>query len=404
MTIITADYILKCDEEFTILKDQAICFDEKIIDIASLEKLSKAFPKAKIIRCKPNSVLLPGLINPHLHLEFSANKTTLKYGDFISWLNSVIEHRDELSLKCQEECMDEALSDVLKSGTTTIGAVSSFGLDLPSCVKTPLNVIYFNEILGSNPAAVDALYADFLARVEESRRFESESFVPAISIHSPYSTHPILAKTALKFAKSCDMLVSTHFMESQAERDWLDDGSGDFKEFFKKFSKDAKPVNKALLYLELFKGQNALFTHATKATNKELEMMNDLGVITHCPVSNRLLGNGKLDIKKVKNLTIATDGLSSNSSLSLWDEMRAGLMMHFDELANELAKRFLIAVTANGAKALKIDTGVLQNLKDADIITVSLSQKLENIEDIALFLILSVKDVDRLFIKGEEII
>jgi cytosine/adenosine deaminase-related metal-dependent hydrolase len=404
LTIITADYILKCDEEFTILKDQAICFDEKIIDIASLEKLSETFPKAKIIRCKPNSVLLPGLINPHLHLEFSANKTTLKYGDFISWLNSVIEHREELSLKCQQECMDEALSDVLKSGTTTVGAVSSFGLDLPSCVKSPLNIIYFNEVLGSNPAAVDALYTDFLGRVEESKRFESESFTPAVSIHSPYSTHPILAKAALKFAKSCDMLVSTHFMESQAERDWLDDGSGDFKEFFKNFSPEAKPINEALSYLELFKEQNTLFTHATKATDKEFEMMNDLGVITHCPVSNRLLGNGKLDIKKVKNLTIATDGLSSNSSLSLWDEMRAGLMMHFDEDVNELAGRFLTAVTANGAKALKRDTGVLQKTKDADIISVSLSQKLENIEDIALFLILSVKNVDRLFIKGEEII
>ncbi len=404
MNIIVADYILICDEEFTVLKDQAICFDKKIIEIGDEKKLSISFPQAKTIRCKPNSVLLPGLVNPHLHLEFSANKTTLKYGDFISWLNSVIKHRDNLSTMCEEECMDKALLEVLKSGTTTIGAISSFGLDLASCVKSPLNVIYFNEVLGSNPAAVDALYADFLARVEASRRFESESFTPAVSIHSPYSTNPILAKAALKFAKSCDMLVSTHFMESQAERDWLDGGSGDFEEFFKSFLKDAKPINEPMAYLELFRGQNVLFTHATKATDEELDMMNDLGVITHCPVSNRLLGNGKLDIKKVKNLTIATDGLSSNSSLSLWDELRAGLMMHFSEDANKLAQRLLISATLKGAKALKTNTGVLQNLKDADIISVSLLDELENIEDIALHLLLSVKKVDRLFIRGEEII
>jgi cytosine/adenosine deaminase-related metal-dependent hydrolase len=300
--------------------------------------------------------------------------------------------------------MDKVLVDILESGTTTIGAISSFGLDLASCVKSPLNVIYFNEILGSNPAAVDAFYSDFLARVEESRRYESESFTPAVSIHSPYSTHPILAKAALKFAKSCDMIVSTHFMESKAERDWLDGGVGDFEEFFKNFSKDAKPVNEPLSYLELFKEQNVLFTHATKATDKELEIMNDLGAITHCGVSNRVLGNGKLDINKVKNLTIATDGLSSNFSLSLWDELRATLMLQSDENINELAKRFLLAVTANGAKALKTDAGVLQNSKDADIISVSFSHKLENIEDIALHLILNVKKVDRLFIKGEEIL
>ena len=39
---------------------------------------------------------MPGLINSHVHLEFSGNTTTLKYGNFYSWLNSVIKHREDL--------------------------------------------------------------------------------------------------------------------------------------------------------------------------------------------------------------------------------------------------------------------------------------------------------------------
>ena len=402
MTIINADYLLVCDADFTILKDKAICFDKQIIEIAPLEELTLKFPNAKVIKCKPNSVLMPGLINTHVHLEFSKNTTTLKYGDFISWLNSVIEHRDELSGKCDEECIDEVLKKMLQYGTTTIGAISSFGADLTSCVKSPLNVVYFNEVLGSNPAAVDALYADFSGRLQESKLYKSDNFTPAISIHSPYSTHHILAKKVLGISKEQNMIVSTHFMESQAERDWLDSGKGDFKGFFENFAPNSKPVNEPLRFLELFKEQKVLFTHAVKANEKELEMMNELGSITHCPVSNRLLGNGKLDILKIKNLTIGTDGLSSNNSLSLWDEMRSALMMHSEIEPNTLAKSLILASTSNAALALNRKSGILMSGGDADIISVTLPDKVQRVEDIALFLILLIKKADQLYIKGEK--
>lgn len=404
MTIISADYILVCNKEFEIVRNSAICFEKEIKDIATLEVLTTKYPDAKVIECEPNSVLMPGLINPHVHLEFSANKTTLQYGDFIVWLHSVIEHRDELSSHCEENCIDEALEQMLKSGTTTIGAVSSFGVDMPSCVKSPINVVYFNEVLGSNPAAVDALFNDFLGRLHESRTYVSENFTPAISIHSPYSTHPILARKALEIAKDANMVVSTHFMESKAERDWLDEGAGDFKPFFENFAPNAKPVNEALSYLELFKEQKILFTHATWATDKEIELMNTLGTITHCPVSNRLLGNGKLDIKKVKNLTLATDGLSSNNSLSMWDEMRGALMMHSDIEPNTLAKMLIQSTTINPAVSLGKNSGTLTLGCDADIITMTLPDSVENLESLALFLILYAKKASQIYIKGDKIV
>ena len=403
MTIISADYILVCDSEFKVLQNCAICFDEVIKEIAPLEVLTSKYPDAKVIESEPNSVIMPGLINPHVHLEFSANSTTLRYGDFITWLNSVIEHRDELSSRCDEEYIDDVLKDMLQSGTTTIGAISSFGVDMNSCIKSPVNVVYFNEVLGSNPAAVDALYNDFLGRLYESMQNESKNFTPAISIHSPYSTHPILAKKALGVAKEKNMVVSTHFMESRAERDWLDHADGDFKEFFEKFAPNSKPVNNPMEYIELFKDQKVLFTHATTATKEELEFMDSIGFITHCPVSNRLLGNGRLEIEDIKNLTIGTDGLSSNNSLNMWDELRAALMMHFLADVNLLAKWLLISATSNAAKALDKNSGELTEGRDADMITIKLPDSLKNPEDIALFLILHTKTVDRVFIKGEEI-
>ena len=101
MKILTASYILTFDENFTILKDGCIVFDEKIIELASYDITIKKYPNIEIISLGENSVLMPGLINSHIHLEFSANKTTLKYGSFYSWLNSVIRHREKLIEKAK---------------------------------------------------------------------------------------------------------------------------------------------------------------------------------------------------------------------------------------------------------------------------------------------------------------
>ncbi len=401
MKIISAKYILTCHEKFEILEDQAICFDEKIVDIGSIEGLKKSYPSAQVIETSPFSVLMPGLINSHVHLEFSANKNSLNYGDFIFWLKSVIEHRDDLNTQCGDRCIKDALSKIKNSGTTTIGAISSFGMDLEDCVNSDINVVYFNEVLGSNPSAVDALYADFYGRLELSKKYKSKSFIPAISVHSPYSTHPILAKKVLSIAKDEKMVVSTHFMESKAERDWLDNGDGDFVEFFAPFAPYAKPVNEPIFYIELFLGVKTLFTHATKATEKELESMQKIGNITHCPLSNRLLGNGRLDISKIENFTLATDGLSSNNSLSMWDEMRGALMMHYDYDIHDLAQKLIKASTYHGALALGLNKGVIQNGKDADFIVVELDKEIEDIDNLPLSLILHTDHVAQSYVDGK---
>ncbi len=403
MKIVRADYIMTSNENFDILRDQAVCFDEKIIAIGEVEALRQKYPDASYHDSGENSVLMAGLINPHVHLEFSANATHLRYGDFIPWLHSVIEHRDHLQSACGDACITEALEAIMISGTTTIGAVSSFGADMQACVKSPLNVVYFNEVLGSNPAAVDTLYGDFMGRLEESRRYESARFIPAISVHSPYSTHYVLARKAIKDARDFGMLVSTHFMESQAEREWIDRGEGEFKAFFEPFAPDAKPVNEADAYLSLFEGVQTLFTHATKASDKELEKMQSIGSITHCPRSNRLLGNGRLAIEKLDAFTLGTDGLSSNDSLSLWDEMRAGVMLHHQAPIEKLAERFIMAATANGAKALGVNKGVIEEGRDADLIMITLPDRVEDDERLALALVLFAREVDACYIAGSEV-
>jgi len=404
LKIISAAYILTCNEEFEILKDEAVCFDKRILDIGKSDDLLKKYPDAELIELLKNSVLMPGLINPHVHLEFSSNKSSLVYGDFITWLNSVIAKREDLLSSCNDEAINKQLKIMEKSGTTSIGAISSFGNDFDACLNAKQRVVYFTELLGSSPNAVDVLFDNFKARLRTVEYNESERFIPAISIHSPYSTHPILARNALDIARKFNYVVSTHFMESVAEREWLDGGEGDFNTFFSNFAPNSKPMSDANDFIELFRGCKTLFTHCVQANQAELDKIKEIGgSITNCLVSNRLLGVGKLSIKNIENLTIGTDGLSSNISLNLWDEMRAVLFSHEKMQINTLAKKILKAVTINGANALNLNCGEIKKEKHADLIVCKLPDDLENIEDIALQLILHTKFTKATYIAGEQI-
>ncbi len=403
MKIIAAKWILLMDELFEIVENGAICFDEKIVAIGNAEELRSRYGEAEF-EDFGDAIIMPGLINAHTHMEFSANRSQLRLGSFIGWLESVIEKREGLIAQCEaKQCIDRVLDAILESGTTTIGAISSFGLDLEPCAKSPINVIYFNEVLGSNPAVVDAMYGEFLERFERSRRYASKSFIPAISVHSPYSTHPILIKKVLERAKDEDIVVSTHFMESKEEREWLDRGEGAFAEFFKGFVPDPKPLIKPLEYIELFKGVSTIYTHCTEANEVEIEaILAQDQAITHCPRSNRYLGSSRLAIEKLPAFHLATDGLSSNDSLSLWDEMRGALMLHSDLDLADLAKRLLLGSTREAGRALGLKRGVIKEGYESDLIVVPLSEETEE-SMLAISLILHTKRVEAVYIGGERI-
>lgn len=403
MRIISCQYIFT---EGKIVKNQAVAFDKKILKIAPLNELKQEFDSAEIITFPKGCVLYPGFINPHVHLEFSANRATLNYGDFIEWLNSVIEYREELVDRLDEDLIKFKAQEMLKSGVTTFGAISSFGAELEVCRKLKQRVIYFNEIIGSNPAAVDALFADFKNRLETSQKAKSSTLIPAVAIHSPYSVHPILIREVLKIAKEQNLTVTAHFLESQAEREWLENGTGGFLDFFINFSNTTKPINTIEGFLNAFNGCPALFTHGVQATKEELETLNKNGhSLIHCPRSNRLLGCGRAQIEYVDNLLLGTDGLSSNYSLSILEEMRAALMMHHKADLKKLALKLINAATQNAANALNLNIGKIEPNYHADFAIFKLPNDLkdESAENIALHTILNCNSAQAVYIDGEEI-
>jgi cytosine/adenosine deaminase-related metal-dependent hydrolase len=401
MQIITPHFIYLKDRISTNL---SVAFDKTIQKIATFDELIEEFPNAKRTTLRENSLLMPGLINAHVHIEFSGNKTELSYGDFMSWLYSVIENREDLINGCAQECMEKAINSMLDNGITTFGAISSHAMDLEACANAKQNVVFFNELIGSQATMADALFTDFTARLNASKAVKRKGFRPAVAIHSPYSVHPVLIRKALEIVKAEKLPLTAHFMESQAERDWLDRSDGDFKGFFNDLLKQKENVSDSHEFLANFYEVPTLLTHCVQANDKELNAISNAShTIIHCPISNRLLGNPTLNIKALndKNIKwiVATDGLSSNYKLDLFEEMKMSLFMHPSAPLLEFSKALLDGVTIHAAQALGLNTGELSEGKNADMIVLDLDK--EPNEELAIHLILHRYNISKVYINGK---
>ena len=406
MKIISADYVYM---DGSYQKGFAVAFEKQIEAAGPYRDIIEQYPDAELVEQIPHSVLYPGLINTHVHLEFSTNKTTLKYGDFIPWLYSVIEDRNHLSDICTTEIMLDACREMLESGVTAFGAISSMGLDLDACIETVQRVVYFNELIGHDPETIDTRYDEFLQRYHSSAHYNEQLVTPAIAIHSPYSVHPSILRKAVSFAKEKNLLISAHFLESQAERQWLDHSEGAFKSFFESFFDQSRALITIDGFLSEFDGYPTHFTHCVQASQKELEKMaKENHTIAHCPRSNRMLGCGKLDLEGLERVdlpfTTATDGLSSNYSLNLFEELRAALMMHQDMDLQKLSERLIQSVTFDAARILKLNCGRIAEGYEADFALIALPEAPEREEELALWTILHTDKVSQLFIAGEQYI
>ncbi|AFI04259.1 aminofutalosine deaminase family hydrolase [Helicobacter cetorum] len=407
--IIGASLVFLCNEKCEVLQDYGVVFDEKILEVGDYESLVLKYPYLKT-QFFENSILLPAFINPHIHFEFSNNVASFNYGSFANWLESVMKNRGAILQNC-EIAIQNAINTQLKSGVGSVGAISSYLKEVNLLKSSPLNAVVFMEFLGSS-YSLERLEI-FETQFRDLKALENERFKIALALHAPYSVQKDMALSIIKLAKDSQSLLSTHFLESFEELEWLENSSGWFKSFYQKFLNQTnaqslyKSVNE---YIEMFKDTHTLFVHNQFASLKMLKkikaQVKNAFLIT-CPVSNRLLSGKVLDLEKVKkanlNVSIATDGLSSNISLNFLDELRAFLFSQKPMPLLELAKITLLGATHYGAKALGLNNGEIKENKRADLSVFSFDESFTKEQAILQFL-LHAKGVECLFLGGKKVI
>lgn len=399
--ILKADYIYI---NGVYCQDYAVVFDTQIIEVGDVEIIKANYPDCFVEDLGAGSLLFPGFVNTHVHLEFSSNQTTLQYGSFVGWLESVLIAREEIIQGSTLEVIKGAMNAMLSSGVCAFGAISSYARELEALATTKQKVVFFNELIGSNPQSIDALYADFVRRIEESSCYPH--ITPAIAIHAPYSVHPVAIVKALRLAKEKNLLVSSHFMESRAEKEWLGGSYGEFKPFFEKYLGVSSSLCSKEEFLSLFRATPTHFTHATQIDEEDINTLKSYHhTIAHCPRSNRLLGSTPMPLAKIIEKEIAfstaTDGLSSNYSLNILDELRSALMIHSDIQLSTLADKLIESITKSANAILGLNGGVIEKGRDAHFVLLRLSNLPSQSALLSLWSILHNERASRVYVDGE---
>ncbi len=322
----------------------------------------------------PGSVILPGFVNAHTHLEYAVYAG---FGDGLSfgpWIAIHVERKQRIGIEEMEAIARLGALECLRSGVTTVGDCSFVGAAATACADVGLDAVVFLEVFGHD--------ADALERFELNRdrvaAALSDGVRLGISPHAPYTC-------SLELYRACaevGLPIATHLAESDDETEYLLSGSGPWEAFADMLVPPLRTTGIRALAEEGLLGPHVLAAHCVQADEEEIELLATHDVaVAHCPRSNAFLGCGIAPLAALREagvrVCIATDSPASTPSFDMFDELRAAVAAararekRPDALT---AAEALELATLGGARALGLETdrGSLTPGKRADLTILSL--------------------------------
>ncbi len=193
------------------------------IDGAPIERGAVAFEGGHIAAVGPaselgqgehfaESVIVPGLVNAHTHLEYAVYAG---FGDgqpFGPWLRTHIERKARIG---KDEFLAIArlgAAECLRSGVTTIADASFSGTAAAAASELGLRGIVALEVFGLEAGSAD----EARRRIAELEPVLDPRIRLGVSPHAPYSVSPELYRAAYEL----EVPVVTHVAESDDEVDY----------------------------------------------------------------------------------------------------------------------------------------------------------------------------------------
>ncbi len=373
--IITCSKLVTCKSDNPPIECGAVVISKgMILAVGSSKYITRRFPEHRTT-CLRNAVLMPGLINAHTHLELPSLGDHGRSKTFPDWILNLI--RDTRYLRRQDfrSAAVENIGMLIQSGTTTVGEICTHGVSQALLKRNGIRAVVFHEIIGMG-GGFD---------VPLPSRSDSALVGVGLSPHSPYTVSEQALRSISALSQKHKIKLAMHIAESKDEIRLLQrkkSGLGRIYQFAK-WDLDSAPKGPSPIeYLSRigFLSPALLAIHAVQVTNHDIAMIRKANVsIAHCPRSNRIIGVGRMPLKKILDAGIpvglGTDSLASSPSLNMWDEMRFALQIHKKDgiTAEDVAR----IATIGGARALGLDDdiGTLERGKKADLIAVPLPRK-----------------------------
>jgi 5-methylthioadenosine/S-adenosylhomocysteine deaminase len=367
----------------------------RITAVGSRSELRRRFP-AVAERHYSGSLLLPGLINAHCHLELSCLRHLCPEDradiDFIDWILTVIAAKRQSTPEDTARGIDQGLDELAAAGTTSIGDHRSPGWFMwePQGTKQPRpRQVHFLEIIAGDPARAGTELAAVQERLAllpcgsnaaENTTLAAAGCRPGIAPHAPYTVSLPLLAGLRKLAARKQLPVSLHLGETEAEREFFLRGSGPISDRLYPrvgweqlrhggFGRDA--IDWLLDHLAI---ADLAAVHLGTANQRQLARLAKRNIVpVVCARSNQRLGNPLPDLETMLTLTpgpaLGTDSRASVPSLDPWDELRFLRRVYPTVTADQL----LTMATVNGARALGLatETGRLAAGYYADVLVIA---------------------------------
>jgi 5-methylthioadenosine/S-adenosylhomocysteine deaminase len=341
------------------------------------------------------AVLMPGFVDLHTHLEYSAFRGLVDDVPYTRWKMQVVEKERALAAADWDDSAVLGAMESLQSGITTIADITNSGASTKAAAAAGLGGVVYREVSTMERTCIGEELERARADIEEWRGLMGDGPLRVgIAPHSPYTCHPELLQAAAQIAIDGGLPAAIHLAGSKDEYDFVKYGSSQLAQDFRQqagwrdvvwMPTGVSPVRYVLQW-GIFDVPNIMAVHCVQVDEDDVEVLasRDVG-IAHCPRCNAKLGMGiaplKLFFKHGLTVGLGTDSPASNNTVDFFDEMRIGVLLQrgvsteHDFYRFFTARTFVRLATTYGAKVLGLDheIGSLEPGKRADIVAVDLS-------------------------------
>lgn len=361
---------------------------EVVVEDGVLQAIRPRQTPASDCRDFGEAVLLPGLVNAHCHLEYTALRGFLEDVPFFPWIRALTASKARLDAEDWLYSARLGAMECLAGGITTVGDNTDAGVTMQTLVESGLRGRVYQEVFGIDDREPVVPIVEALdARLAAYRRFASSRVDAGVSPHALYTLRPALLAALHEYVALNALPTSIHVAESPAESALTERGEGPFREMFTRRGITWKtPFLTPTAYAAAMNalGPQTLAVHCVHQTPEDVVRLAGTGAaVVHCPKSNAKLGAGVAPLTQWLRtpglrVGLGTDSAVSNNTLDLWEEMRMALLMQraVREDAEAITARDVLRLaTLGGAEAMGLapQAGSLTPGKRADVIAVRLS-------------------------------
>lgn len=321
-------------------------------------------------------ILLPGLINAHCHLDYSAMRgAILPSTSFATWIRRINDLKRTLTDAEYLASIEDGFAELARHGTTTVCNIESFPELMVRMHPPPLRTWWFYELLDiRNRIHTEDVVAGALSFFDERPQWPGGF---GLSPHAPYTTSLDLYRLARHCCTKYGMPFTTHVAETAEEYEMFADAAGPLHRMLAGLGRDMSDTGGTTPLATLLDGgalpPDALLAHMNIVAESDWPRLRGTRFsIVHCPGCHLYFGRAPFPAERFVaegfNLCLGTDSLASNQRLDMFREMQLFRRAHPSIDTPAIVRM----ATTNGATALGQagQIGVLAPGARADLIAI----------------------------------